>query len=675
MDTLPEPPGPGATGPAPGGGWEEEKQRRLAAAAALSRVAALGDEERRRLQQTIIDEEIAHQRAQGAMLESQAKERQQLLADGEQRRLRLQAELQSKVVQGPQPLCNTKGTLLGDYLPQHSAAQNSQDSGTQHTSAFEGRGSENLSQVRLIREGRTGSGETLTGSHLRDLEQQKLMLLLQWDTVSYVLQEQETFKVATDRQKAWSGIVGLGQSEMDAALKDLKPGMDLLVVLEEGDLPKLEKLAGVLDRKEVGTVGLLVFRDQDRPLFPAALELTERLPWKAGELFQLSRQIHHQGTDSAPMQGRPRWAVAITATKEERSNRLQPKYGHLVLSAVDRPLEKLEVPIVAPASDLHAIQVDGRHLGELNEYLGKSGAACRATLGKPRGASRVVFARLDEEWAAALHAKWVDTPHFALMTIGEYEGPALAGCPLVVEVFCRSALKGRMAGHLWAQVDKALSGLHIEHVQQIAAFNKLRVGLPTVGAAEAFRELALPQLQSSYRIKDERTQQFLTSYADDTASEASESGSEAGSEGYTRQTASAVVLYDVPSWYEQQDLLEMLAGVAEVEKASPLEWTPGSPALAAWRLDGAGVEALADRLLVSVDGLTKVSAISNREYLQMRRSFQERQDRMRAGRMQGRPPTYAAAAQSRPGKGKGKGKGGTARTSLLSTQHGYTGPR
>ena len=155
VDTPPAgPPGPDATGPAPGGGWEEEKQRRLAAAAALSRVAALGDEERRRLQQTIIDEEIAHQRAQGAMLESQAKERQQLLADGEQRRLRLQAELQSKVVQGPQPLCNTKGTLLGDYLPQHSAAQNSQDSGTQHTSAFEGKGSENLSQVRLIREGR-----------------------------------------------------------------------------------------------------------------------------------------------------------------------------------------------------------------------------------------------------------------------------------------------------------------------------------------------------------------------------------------------------------------------------------------------------------------------------------------------------------------------------------------
>ena len=101
MDTPPaEPPGPGATGPAPSGGWDGEKQQRLAA---LSRVA-LGDEERKRVRQTIIDEEIAHQRAQGAMLESQAKERQQLLANGEQRRLRLQAELQSKVVQSSQAL-------------------------------------------------------------------------------------------------------------------------------------------------------------------------------------------------------------------------------------------------------------------------------------------------------------------------------------------------------------------------------------------------------------------------------------------------------------------------------------------------------------------------------------------------------------------------------------------
>ena len=35
-------------------------------------------------------------------------------------------------------------------------------------------------------------------------------------------------------------------------------------------------IAGIIARREVETIGLLVLRDHDRPLFPAALELTEQ---------------------------------------------------------------------------------------------------------------------------------------------------------------------------------------------------------------------------------------------------------------------------------------------------------------------------------------------------------------------------------------------------------------
>ena len=38
-----------------------------------------------------------------------------------------------------------------------------------------------------------------------------------------------------------------------------------------------------------------------------------------------------------------------------------------------------------------------------------------------------------------------------MMAIGEYEGTALEGCPLVVEIFCRSGHKGRMATYLWTR--------------------------------------------------------------------------------------------------------------------------------------------------------------------------------------------------------------------------------
>ena len=108
-------------------------------------------------------------------------------------------------------------------------------------------------------------------------------------------------------------------------------------------------------------------------------------------MHQLSRQLHYQGGSQGNTQRQPRWAGAITATKSEHSNRLQPKFGHMVLSAGDRPLELLAVPSVAPAAELHAIQVDGKHLGELVEFCGRSGAACRAAPGRVRGVSRVVF--------------------------------------------------------------------------------------------------------------------------------------------------------------------------------------------------------------------------------------------------------------------------------------------
>ena len=124
------------------------------------------------------------------------------------------------------------------------------------------------------------------------------------------------------------------------------------------------------------------------------------------------------------------------------------------------------------------------------------------------------------------------------------------------------------------------------------------VGLPTPAAEKAFRQLALPQLQTGIRVKNKRTQRFLTTLGDRTDTYTASEGGSDTSQGFTKPTAAVVVLY------EQHHSMEMLVGVTEVEKASPLEWTPGSPALAEWRLDGLGLEALADRLPVSKGGRT-----------------------------------------------------------------------
>ena len=60
--------------------------------------------------------------------------------------------------------------------------------------------------------------------------------------------------------------------------------------------------------------------------------------------YKQSRQVYFEPQEERGKQMALKGASATNATRQVRENKLQPRYGHLVLSAVDKPLEPLTVP-------------------------------------------------------------------------------------------------------------------------------------------------------------------------------------------------------------------------------------------------------------------------------------------------------------------------------------------
>ena len=95
-------------------------------------------------------------------------------------------------------------------------------------------------------------------------------------------------------------------------------------------------------------------------------------------------------------------------------------------------------------------------------------------------------------------------------------------------------------------------------------------------------------------VKDERTPVILTPYAgeDETESEMSEA-----SESEGRPQATGAVVYDVPPVYTAEVVLQVMRQTMEAVEVNPVFWTPGNPALAAWKVMGPRVEAMDGLLL------------------------------------------------------------------------------
>ena len=102
----------------------------------------------------------------------------------------------------------------------------------------------------------------------------------------------------------------------------------------------------------------------------------------------------------------------------------------------------------------------------------------------------------------------------------------------------------------------------------------------------------------------------------------------------------------------------------DAQRETQLFWTPGEPALAAWKIVGHGVDAMNGLLLTDAAGETRMTVLGYRKYAARRREQKEAQARSREERSipppQKRQTTYADMAR-KPA------------TSLLGPQHGPVG--
>jgi len=560
------------------------------------------------------------------------------------------------------------------------------DQDGQGTGAF----SPSLTQeVREVRE----SGEKLlpaSGGELLQNEMKKLMLHLHWDAADYVWQASSTFSqlrpgVALD----WHHLLAMGKTQLQQTLATAQRKKNLLIVLEEQEIPLLRKLVPAVEEMDPDGIFLLILKQEDEPLFPAGPALAEKIPWTMGHIMRLSRPLHfEQGSKrpagqepsvqfQAPGGRPPAWAWACSGTAAQRSNMLQADYGVLKLSDPSEGLAKLTVALPPPPANMMAVQVATDVLPGLLEYLDRRGTAAHNIPGRAKGVTRTLFHDMNQEQLQAIASKWGDTPHFALMALGEYGGQDLANCHLVVEAFVRRSQKAKKAPYLWKTLDRILVQSGVGYALQYTAYNKTRIGIHTGTDALRFYEACVPEMQAlGLLLKDERTQQFIIG-DEVTETTATDTDSD-GEAGVGRGLSQFCVVYDVPPWHSDQELLEALSQVAPgLTAATRLTWTPGSPVLAAWKIQGPGAAALEATLLEDAQSGTQMGVMSQRTYQADRRQRAEASARrqMEKSRQQGQNAntpagvplkrSYAAAASAKP-------RPRSTPTSLLGPQHWAT---
>ena len=224
-------------------------------------------------------------------------------------------------------------------------------------------------------------------------------------------------------------------------------------------------------------------------------------------------------------------------------------------------------------------------------------------------------------------------------------------------------------------VDRILSQSGIGHALQHPAFNKMRFGIVTDQDVQHFLRHYIPELQAQgLLLKNGRTQAFQV--GGDFREEES-TASEAGSVSSTgRGLLQLAIVFDVPPWHTEDELLEALAPAApQPHKDNLVPRQPGAgcpEGSGGWSRGAGGSIAGGLPLWHSVGG-GGPERVSSRQALARR----QQQQQTGGGHDCALRRTYAAAAApATPGKGRARGKGGSGKgrpshISPLGPQHRY----
>ena len=271
------------------------------------------------------------------------------------------------------------------------------------------------------------------------------MLHLDWEDCSIVLQSEGRLTMGTERsseqQVSWQALLAMPREEQLAWAQDRKEkgkaNEDVLLVVEQRDLPAVRSLHGLLSRMDPGGLGVLVLLDSDAQLYPTVADWVGEWPWRMRRVTRFERALCYEN-------GTKRWAFAATSTRASRLNGLQPGFTTTRLGDVAEPMYRCQVRVPEVDKATCAIQLDNQLVAEVQKKVGLVGAQAQVWPGKVKYVKSVIFHILDQDWVDWLIRQYSQTPHFALMLYAEYTGTELQDCELVAEVYmCKHGAQGQ----------------------------------------------------------------------------------------------------------------------------------------------------------------------------------------------------------------------------------------
>ena len=177
-----------------------------------------------------------------------------------------------------------------------------------------------VEEVKDARAGKVSKRPT-ERADIAPLDQKKLMLHLDWDETNIVLQNEEHFTMkadsSTDAQVAWQALLAMNKEELKEWMKKQDPGGDVLMVVEEKDLPAIGAIQRVLHLLQPEGLGILVLMDSEPSLFPKISDMVGGWPWRRRRVTRFERPLQY-------VDGTKKWAVVTCSSKASRENGLQP---------------------------------------------------------------------------------------------------------------------------------------------------------------------------------------------------------------------------------------------------------------------------------------------------------------------------------------------------------------
>lgn len=493
--------------------------------------------------------------------------------------------------------------------------------------------------------------------HSEDRDQ--LLLHLELETIHCIVQNEthmipdnlsnDSNSQPDNRTITWSGILKKDPNAVGALpKKTVECPAHVLIIIMMKDSHHLAKVTeNIMDvmGPTLDRLDILVIGEEDKRLINLAIDIERSLTYKPDRIHKVARTIRTLGPQT--------WQVtAAMSTRQGRLNKLAPAYHMLRMLPPGRMASKRDV-MIPQAGNMNAIQIQKRWVANIMAYLELTGEQCSTIPGKARRETRVIFQELDNAQKEHLMDQYSCTEHFSIMTVAEYEGTAMTGAELVVEMFARREVRDREGPEIWNTVKSTCKAHGVEASLQVTGRNRLRVGISGQHNMNRFYQHVVVELSArGIASKDERTGEFLQDgpdSADDTTSSASTTDSEMAKQ-------EAAVLIDAPAWLTATRILDLIAQISESkpESIKRLQWTPGDPTKGAWRVQGEGAQALTGMLLRDPNGGPHMYFLTPREYATDKKAQQTQRERQRHEGAEPRPDNFFQAERPRTGKRGGR---------------------